>query len=52
MCTVKLYLRVNAALLSLRMAPGAHQGPLNTEILNVEVAGTEGPSVTREVRES
>ena len=42
MCTEKLYLRVNAALLGLRRALGAHQRPLNTEILDVEAAGMEG----------
>ena len=45
MCTQDLYLRVNAALLSLRRASGAHQRPLNTEILNVETADTEGSSI-------
>ena len=45
MCTEKLYLRVNAALLSLRRAPGAHQRPLNTEILNDGAACTEGSSI-------
>ena len=45
MCTEKLYLRVNAALLSLRRVPGVHQRPLNTEILNVETADTEGSSI-------
>ena len=45
MCTKKLYLRVNAALLSLRRALGTHQTPLNTEILSNGAAGTELSSI-------